>query len=156
MEPSNVQPVQSGAPVEDWTKYDPKYRAAADYLGIDVNNEWPRQKRKLDYILDWATKESGSEKTIDILGKIYELDKKFGYPSWDDRKINHIYRHLKIGRLKETRSTNGEIPRKPVRVQKSTLPKGVSREVNTLFTRSVKDVLKQVFTQIGSWKDRIK
>ena len=87
---------QIGTPVDDISKYDANYRILSDHLNIDVNRDWSRYKQKVEYITNWAKKVTGSEDIKQLVSAVKKLDKHAGPHSWEDRKINHLYRNLRL------------------------------------------------------------
>lgn len=122
--PQTSTPLQS--PSEDWQKFEPLHRRVADYFNVDVNTEWSNQKNKLDYVIEWAEKAIGSKEPDKILLALHELENRVGKSSLEDRRINHIYRNLRL-------DSQGEL-------QKDLLIENVTQEI----TSAVKDQLRKI------------
>jgi len=84
--------------IDDNVKYDPAYRQLADYLNVDINTQWNKFKPKLDYILEWGQKTTNSQEIEKIIEALREVESNIGTPNWEEKRITHIYRNLRLDR----------------------------------------------------------
>lgn len=140
----------------DWTKYDPGYRAIGDYLGVDPNTEWSDFKNKIEYLKGWAKNTSKSEDYTDHVKALKSLEDKVGKPSWEDRRINHLYRNLRLEedrvRIKENTKKSNPIKTDPLRATISKSLSGIvqkelevaKQKVQSVIQQSIKDAVKRL------------
>lgn len=112
---------------DDWQKFEPLHRRVADYFNVDVNTEWSNQKEKLDYLIDWAEKAVNSKDPQKILLALYELENRVGKPSLEDKRINHLYRNLRL-------DSQGQL-------QKEILIEQVTEQINSTVKQELRKIL---------------
>lgn len=79
--------------------FNPTFLKIAEYFGIthkDINNA----SSKINTIIDWASAETKSKDSSDILLKIAETSKGLDAPGMQERRYAILYRYIKLANLR--------------------------------------------------------
>jgi len=86
--------INSASPLE-WEKYDPIYHSVTNYFGLKME-DFSRFQSKIDVIKSWAEESAKSKERVDLLWAIRNLENRLGTPPMGERRINHIYRWIRL------------------------------------------------------------
>lgn len=94
------------SPTDPW-QTSPLFYELSNFLGVE-SREYDALKDQISVITDWAVREANSNKLEDITHKIRELEEKLQPPAWGEKRVNHIYRFLRLeSRFDATRKALG-------------------------------------------------
>lgn len=130
----------------DWKKYDPRYRAVADYFGVEPNREWNQYADKVDYFFNWAKKTANSEEIPALLKSLDKLEKKCPPPAWNERRIQSMFRTLRL---------NQDSMKVEVR-QNNFNAKKIEEKVVDKITQAVAGEMKGLKSQVKQLQDQLK
>ena len=141
-----MEEVQNQTALGDWKKFDPRYRAVADYFGVEPNREWSQYADKVDYFYNWAKKTSGSEEIPALLKTLDKLEKKCPPPAWNERRIQSMFRTLRLN------NDSMKVERQQVQAN----AKKIEEKVVDRITESVVGEMKGLKTQVKSLQNQLK
>lgn len=150
-------------PLGDWKKYDPRYRAVADYFGIEPNREWGQYSDKIDYLYNWSKAKTKTDDVNQNLLAIRDLEKKVGGPAWNERRIVNVYRNLKLNETDWKAQAKKELPKVEVKKpdtlassivsMKQSVAEKIQKSISQTLNKEIKTALK---TQVDGLKDALK
>ena len=81
-------------PDEPWHQ-SPLFYEMANFLGVEAR-DYEGMAEKISVVTDWAIQETNSNKIEDIMHTIRGLEDKLQPPPWGERRVDNLYRFLRI------------------------------------------------------------
>ena len=81
-------------PDEPWHQ-SPLFYEMANFLGVEAR-DYDGMADKISVITDYAIQKANSSKVEDIMYTLRQLEDKLQPPGWDERRVNHLYRFLRM------------------------------------------------------------
>jgi hypothetical protein len=94
VDPNSPEERNELIPQENW-QTDPLFYEISNFLNLE-SREHGAMAEKVAAITDYAIREAGSNKPEDILNAIRSLEDRLQPPEWGVRRINHIYKFLRL------------------------------------------------------------